>query len=160
MANMSSAFGTFYFDFSKTGKAPEQCIDWLKRFNEKLGSLTYCTSFDDDEINLENLSKDLKIELGFTGTGRWGYASNFYFFENKEDESYSLLPEMDGLIIEVEYTDHETGMMVVGNGSATIEIKGVEVSVCEDFEGEELTKESYIDYNIGDENDWAELMGE
>ena len=36
MANMSSAFGTFYFDFSKTGKAPEQCIDWLKRFNETL----------------------------------------------------------------------------------------------------------------------------
>ena len=67
---------------------------------------------------------------------------------------------MDGLIIEVEYTDYETGMMVVGNGSATIKVKGVEVSVCEDFEGEELTKESYIDYNIGDENDWAELMGE
>lgn len=160
MANVSFAQGNYKFNFPKN-KTPEQCADWLMKLADKLGDVCYATRFS--LFNKERLihdisSDDNSICVEFDGDGRWNYSNNLEWFETDEELS-SLLGEMDGIEITIDYTDYEFGNMFIGAGRALVSYHADTVKVVDAFDSEDLTLESFINYGAGDEEMWKEMMG-
>ena len=164
MANVSFANGTYTFKFPKN-KTAEQCAEWLIRLNNTLDGedIFYATRLS-LPANKENLINDISssdnnsICIRFDGDGRWCYSRNIEWFRTDKDLS-SLLLEMDGIEIIIDYTDYEFGNMFIGAGRALVSCDVDTVKVVEHFESEKLTLESFLDYEAGDEEMWNEIMG-
>ena len=164
MANVSFANGTYTFKFPKN-KTAEQCAEWLIKLNNTLDGedIFYATRIS-LPANKENLINDISssdnnsICIRFDGDGRWCYSRNIEWFRTDKDLS-SLLLEMDGIEIIIDYTDYEFGNMFIGAGRALVSCDVDTVKVVEHFESEKLTLESFLDYEAGDEEMWNEIMG-
>ena len=162
MANVSFANGTYAFKFPKN-KTAEQCADWLIKLNNVLDGddIFYATRlslFDKERLINDISSDDNYICINFDGDGRWCYSKNIEWFKSDKDLS-SLLLEMDGIEIIIDYTDYEFGNMFIGAGRALVSCDVDTVKVVEHFESEKLTLESFLDYEAGDEEMWNEIMG-
>lgn len=162
MANVSFANGTYTFNFPKN-KTPEQCAEWLMKLADKLDgeNVYYATrlSLFNKEGLIDDISSDNNsICINFDGDGRWNYSNNLEWFETDEELS-SLLGEMDGIEITIDYTDYEFGNMFIGAGRALVSYHTDTVKVVDAFDSEDLTLESFINYGAGDEEMWKEMMG-
>lgn len=162
MANVSFAQGNYTFNFPKN-KTPEQCAEWLMKLADKLDgeNVYYATRLS--LFNKEGLIDDISsnnnsICINFDGDGRWCYSKNIEWFKSDKDLS-ALLLEMDGIEIIIDYTDYEFGNMFIGAGRALVSCDVDTVKVVEHFESEDLTLESFLDYEVGDEEMWNEIMG-
>ena len=164
MANVSFANGSYTFNFPKN-KTAEQCAEWLIKLNNTLDGedIFYATRLS-LPANKENLINDISssdnnsICIRFDGDGRWCYSRNIEWFRTDKDLS-ALLLEMDGIEIIIDYTDYEFGNMFIGAGRALVSCDVDTVKVVEHFESEDLTLESFLDYEVGDEEMWNEIMG-
>lgn len=162
MANVSFANGTYTFNFPKN-KTAEQCAEWLMKLSDKLGDENVCYATRFSLFNKERLIHDISddnnsICVEFDGDGRWNYSNNLEWFETDEELS-SLLDEMDGIEITIDYTDYEFGNMFIGAGRALVSYHVDTVKVVDAFDSEELTLESFLNYGAGDEEMWKEMMG-
>ena len=162
MANVSFANGTYTFNFPKN-KTPEQCAEWLIKLNNALDGddVFYATrlSLFDKERLIDDISSDNNsICINFDGDGRWNYSRNIEWFETDEKLS-SLLGEMDGIEITIDYTDYEFGSMFIGAGRALVSYHADTVKVVDAFDSEDLTLDSFLSYGAGDEEMWNEMMG-
>lgn len=161
MANVSFAQGNYTFNFPKN-KTAEQCADWLIQLNNALDGddIFYATrlSLFDKERLIDDISSDNSICINFDGDGRWNYSRNIEWFETDENLS-SLLGEMDGIEITIDYTDYEFGSMFIGAGRALVSYHTDTVKVVDAFDSEDLTLESFLSYGAGDEEMWKEMMG-
>ena len=163
MANVSFANGSYTFNFPKK-KTAEQCAEWLIKLNNALDGedIFYATRLS--LPNKEKLIKDISssennsICINFDGDGRWCYSKNIEWFKTDKDLS-ALLFEMDGIEIIIDYTDYEFGNMFIGAGRALVSCDVDTVKVVEHFESEDLTLESFLDYEVGNEEMWNEIMG-
>lgn len=157
MANLSTAFGDYTFDFSNVKDTTvEKKADWFKRLSELLGYCEYDTIFL-DEINkdTELLSSD-KFSLSFSGTGRWNYQSNIEWYESN-DEIKSIMLEMVGLKIEISYVDYEVGCDFICKSSAKLEVKNDKVEIDIDCaESHSFNYKAWCEYDIGTRDEYLD----
>lgn len=110
MADYSDAFGSYQSDFTKSHLTPDEQIDFIKKLGEiltyqDLGNGEKCwldahTMFDEQSLD----ANDDKVEVLFSGSGRWAYHNNLKWFENSDDLT-SHLKTAENLTIHIEYTD-------------------------------------------------------
>lgn len=175
MANHSYANGVYSFDFTEANPylTSFDKLKWLKKVShllcyQELDSktpVTYSTSMGkllDSSYKETQLLKELEddvVDFDFYGYGRWDYETNVYFF-NQEPLKY-LIEEIDGIKIDVEYTDFEPAEAFVGNGHAKISFNKKEGIVIEaSFNKENLTLDTWREYDLGDDNQYFEFFPE
>ena len=79
-------------------------------------------------------------------------------FACDDEKMKSLLKEMDGLTISINYGDMEFAHNFIGKGCATIKVNDGDISLESEFESEEITQERFVKYGFGDEKDYQELL--
>lgn len=159
MANISSVFGSYVFNFEHTKLSGNQTAqaEWLENLaellqftytaNGELIEVVYATRFEIDCISQSNN----ETTVPFTADGRWSYTNNISWFESQADIN-SLLLELDGLQIHIDYVDYEFGMMqILPNGDVSIQVTNNQVVITDNNDGwQDLTPKSYLDSACGD----------
>lgn len=160
MADLSQAQGRFTFDISKlkTKKNSFEIIEWFERFVDDCANRNYPTNinfyrdpfyFDGGKI----------FSFTFDATGKYSYESTLEdMFVGDDEEMKSLLKEMDGLMITIHYGDMEFAHNFIGKGCTTIKVRGNNIVHNSQFNGEEITKERFIECGFGDDKEFEELL--
>lgn len=124
MANISDAYGTFNFDFSKTGKTESEVLEWLKFFADELGKWGYPTTLYTSEIPKEDSLDISNVVISFSAEGRWSFATNLNDLANDRE----IFKDIDNLDIVVAYEEGEstwhakdTVRLTVRSGTGSIE---------------------------------------
>ena len=157
MANPSTAFGDYAFDFSNVKDATaKKKADWFKRLSEELGGGEYDTIFFHKiEEDTELLNSD-EFSLSFSGTGNWNYARNIEWYENYSDIKAIML-EMVGLKIEIDYVDYEVGCDFICKSSAKLEVKNNKVEIDIDCaESHSFNYRAWCEYDIGTRDEYLD----
>jgi hypothetical protein len=160
MANLSTAFGDYTFDFSNVkGATTEKKADWFKRLSALLSYCEYDTIFlDGINKDTELLSSD-KFSLSFSGTGRWNYQSNIEWYES-DDEIKSIMLEMVGLKIEISYVDYEVGCDFICKYSANLDVKKDKVEISQDcIESHSFNYKVWSEFDIGSRDEYLDEIG-
>ena len=160
MADLSQAQGNFTFDISqlKTNKNSFEIIEWFKRFVDDCANRNYPTNinFSCDPFYFDG-SKIFNFT--FDATGRYSYESTLEdMFTGDDEEMKSLLKEMNGLTITINYSDMEFAHNFIGSGSTTIKVHNDNIILKGQFMGEEITQEGFIKYGFGDADDYQDLL--
>ena len=81
MANISTAHGSYTFNFANVKANNEKKVAWIKEF-AKLTSEPYYETYFYDAESLTSVSVEGdEITLPFVGSGHWSYRNNIYWFE-------------------------------------------------------------------------------
>ena len=160
MADLSQAQGSFTFNISKlkTKKNSFEIIEWFKRFVDDCSNRNYPTNinFSCDPFYFEG---GKVFNFTFDATGKYSYESTLEeMFACDDEKMKSLLKEMDGLTISINYGDMEFAHNFIGKGCATIKVNDGDISLESEFESEEITQERFVKYGFGDEKDYQELL--
>lgn len=159
MANTSSAFGRYHFDFSNTklkGDTPAQkelllrladALEYNEISSGEKFPLTYATRLD---LQSEQISGD-EHYISFTADGRYSYQNNLEWFSS-DDSIAETISDIDGLTISIDYTDYEFGMMqILIDGGCLIKVENGEVIIVHDeHDWEDLTPKTYFEAKCGD----------
>ena len=160
MADLSQAQGNFTFDISKlkTNKNSFEIIEWFERFVDDCANRNYPTNinFYRDPFYFDG---GKVFNFTFDATGRYSYESTLEdMFAGDDEEMKSLLKEMDGLTITINYADMEFTHNFIGKGCTTIKVNDGDISIESKFESEEITQDRFIKYDFGDAKDYKELL--
>ena len=160
MADLSQAQGNFTFDISKlkTNKNSFKIIEWFERFVDDCANRNYPTNinFCRDPFYFDG---GKVFNFTFDATGKYSYESTLEdMFVGDDEEMKSLLKEMDGLMITIHYGDMEFAHNFIGKGCTTIKVRGNNIVHNSQFNGEEITKERFIECGFGDGDDFDELL--
>lgn len=160
MANPSTAFGDYKFDFSNVkGATAEKKADWFKRLTEQLGGGEYDTIFFNNICEDTELLNSDEFSLSFSGTGNWNYDRNIGWYET-EPETKTIMLEMVGLKIEIEYIDHEVGCDFICKSSAKLEVKNDKVEIDIDcIEGHSFNYQAWSEFDIGSRDEYLDEIG-
>ena len=166
MANISQAKGSYIFKFP--AQNVKHALSVIERLAEVLEESYYSTildfSYDDPLTEISTDQNDptqVHLHIYFIGNGRWNYSNNIEWF--KTDPALSvILSEIKGLELEIEYIDytlgidHTTGYALFGEGEALLTIsEEQEVNIIKnDFKVQPLTRELYLEYELGEESDY------
>lgn len=161
MSNISDAFGEFQFDFSNVKKNPSEIASWLHKFNKALNQGVYFTKlgyYADNDFHSQDISN---VVINFIASGRNAYQYNLeWFTTNKENDAYKALLEMDGLVLNIEYDDMETGCGFIGDGNYKVEVYDNTIHTGGHFNSEELTEEAFYEHGFGEtHDDWLDTVG-
>ena len=158
MANSSTAYGTYEFDFKEVKASNEDRLAWLKM----LGVLLYDTAAYDtyfpslSDISVDDVSES--VSLDFEGTGRWTYRNNIDWFQSF-DKLKELMLSMDGLRIDIFYKEYESGGNFVSRGNYVVRVENKEVFVDDtDIEEDELNKKNFVEWEFGSAAEYDELF--
>ena len=158
MANSSTAYGTYDFDFKDVKASNEDRLAWLKM----LGVLLYDTAAYDtyfpslSDISVDDVSES--VSLDFEGTGRWTYRNNIDWFRSF-DKLKELMLSMDGLRIDIFYKEYESGGNFVSRGNYVVRVENKEVFVDDtDIEEDELNKKNFVELEFGSAAEYDELF--
>jgi hypothetical protein len=159
MANISSANGSYTFNFANVKANSEERVAWLKEF-AKLKSKAYYETYFYDAESLTAISvEDDEITLPFVGSGRWTYTNNIQWFKTGWEELKEIVLKMDGIKIDINYKEYEPGGMFVSKGSFTVEVKNGEVSIIEcSYESDELNEKTFVDWDFGSIDEYKEMF--
>lgn len=159
MANISSANGSYTFNFANVKANSEERVAWIKEF-AKLTSAPYYETYFYDAESLTSVSvEDDEITLPFVGSGHWTYRNNIYWFEAGGAELKEIVLRMDGIKIDIEYKEYEPGGMFVSKGSYTVEVKDGKVSIIEcSYERDGLNESTFVDWDFGMIDEYKEIL--
>lgn len=161
MSNLSFAKGSYIFEFPKN-KTAEQCAEWLIQLvdNLNINEPHYVTSiFISDREKLASYisSDNHSICMEFDGFGHWDYEENIQAFKNDEKLS-SLLSEMDGLEILINYINHQFGNTVAVIRHTLFSYHDNKIEIADNFKNEYIPIDSFFGYKL-EEDIWRhELM--
>ena len=159
MANISTAHGSYNFNFANVKASNEEKVAWIKEFAKLTGEAYYETYFYDAESLTATSVDGDETTLPFVGSGRWTYQNNIQWFEAGWEELKELVLKMDGIKIDIEYKEYETGCMFVSEGSYTVEVKNGEVSIIEcSYESDGLNEETFVDWGFGSIDEYKEMF--
>ena len=161
MSNISDAFGEFQFDFSNVKKNPSEIASWLHKFKKALDKGEYFTTLEytaDEDFYNQDISN---VVINFVANGCNAYQNNLeWITTNKENDAYKLLLEIDGLSLNIEYDDMETGCAFIGDGNYKVEVYGNAIHAGGHFNSEELTEEAFYEHGFGEtHDDWLDTVG-
>lgn len=167
MNHLSFAKGSYIFEFPKN-KTAEQCAEWLIQLvdNLNINGPHYVISFfifDKEGLASAISSNNHSVCIEFDGFGHWDYEENIQAFKNNEKLS-SLLSEMDGIEILINYINHQFGNTVavirhtlVSSHDNKIEItnfaKNEYISI-DRFFGYELEEEEFLRHKLMNIDDY------
>lgn len=159
MANISTAHGSYTFNFANVKANNEKKVAWIKEF-AKLTSEPYYETYFYDAESLTSVSVEGdEITLPFVGSGHWSYRNNIYWFEGGGAELKEIVLRMDGIKIDIDYKEYEPGGMFVSKGSYTVEVKGGEVSIIErSYERDDLNENTFVDWDFGTIDEYKEIL--
>ena len=140
----------------------------IERLAEELEDSHYSTILDfpyDD--SLTELSTDqndptqVHLHIYFIGNGRWNYSNNIEWFKT-DPILNSMLSEIKGLEVEIEYIDYTynvdpmAGYIPFGEGKALLTVsEEQEVNILKnDLKVQPLTRELYLEHELGEESDY------
>lgn len=160
MANISTVYGDYTFDFKDTDTNAQEQLAWLVELSRLLTNNVECkTNFYDLETfinsNLSIPEDDMAI-LRFTGSGFRTYENNIKWFENDKDLKAHLL-KMPGLKIDISYAEYEEGEGFVARGCYTLEVLlfDNDIAITQTYEAcDKFNKENFIGWEFGSEEDW------
>jgi hypothetical protein len=159
MANISTAHGNYTFNFANVKASNEEKVAWIKELAKLTSEAYYETYFYDAESLTAISVEGDEITLPFVGSGRWTYTNNIQWFEAGWEELKELVLKMDGIKIDIEYKEYETGCMFVSEGSYTVEVKDGEVSIIEcSYESDDLNEETFVDWGFGSIEEYQEMF--
>ena len=168
MANLSTAWGNYKFDFTKTNlNTPTLRKAWLEQLSDLLMYHTYTDKNGVEkkylveyrtELCLDDLANDEYtdiITVEFTAIGRWSYQNNMKFFTDEDGSAdlYAHVLSADGLVMTVDFKDLEgdtyikdTHQLIIKDGHIThLEDKNAII--------ETIYPKRYLELGIGDEYD-------
>ena len=158
MANSSTAYGTYEFDFKDVKASNEDRLAWLKMLGVLLyDQAAYDTYFPSlSGISVDDVSES--VSLDFEGTGRWTYRSNIDWFQSF-DKLKELMLSMDGLRIDIFYKEYEPGGNFVSKGNYVVRVKNKEVFVDDtDIEEDKLNEKNFVEWGFGSAAEYDELF--
>lgn len=165
MANISQAKGSYVFKFSAQNVG--HVLSVIERLSEVLEDSHYSTildfSYDDPLTELstdQNDSTQTRLHIYFTGNGRWNYSNNIEWLKT-DPILNSILSEIKGLELEIEYIDYTrgidptTGYALFGEGKALLTVSDGQVNIIKnDLKVQPLTRELYLEHELGEESDY------
>lgn len=160
MANLSSAWGTYTFDFSNTALSREQQMQWLKALSDLLlyGEVVeegqpeplMVTYFTELWLTQDQTS-DIK-RFSFAGTGRWAYQNNLQWFITDRDLE-SMLLQANGLVMTVDFQDLTEDQYIRGNYIFVVMDGMIAYTSDESVQWENIYPKRYLELGIGDKED-------
>lgn len=160
MANLSSAWGTYTFDFSNTALSREQQMQWLKALSDLLlyGEVVeegqpeplMVTYFTELWLTQDQTS-DIK-RFSFAGTGRWAYQNNLQWFITDRDLE-SMLLQANGLVMTVDFQDLTEDQYIRGNCTFVVMDGMIAYTSDESVQWENIYPKRYLELGIGDKED-------
>lgn len=160
MANISTVNGEFFFTFKTQTK--EQIKAFVLKLSNVLSqhsngsSKEYGTSLEMLDFLDKKLEEcEFEFSLPFNAFGKWKYANNIETFA--QGDVADVLKEMDGLEIQIEYSEYETGNGFIGEGSGIIVVKDNQVKTSCNAEYCDLTMENFCDTFGLSEEDYKAL---
>lgn len=170
MANISQAKGSYIFKFPAQNVG--HVLSVIERLSEVLEDSHYSTildfSYDDSLTELSTDQNDptqVPLHIYFIGNGRWNYSNNIEWFKT-DPILNSILSEIKGLELEIEYIDYTcdidptTGYALFGEGKALLTVsyvQGVNI-IKNDLKVKPLTRELYLEHELGEESDFPNLI--
>jgi hypothetical protein len=160
MANPSTAFGDYTFDFSNVKDITvEKKADWFKRLTKEIGCGEYDTIFFDKIYEDTGLLNSDEFSLSFSGTGNWNYQRNIEWYESIQ-EIKSIMLEMVGLKIEINYVDYEVGCDFICKYSANLDVKKDKVEISQDcIESHSFNYKAWSEFDIGSRDEYLDEIG-
>ena len=160
MANTSTVYGNYTFDFKNTDTNKQEQLAWLVELSRLLTNNAECkTNFYDLEtfisLNLSIPEDDMAI-LRFTGSGFQTYDNNIKRFESDKDLKAHLL-KMRGLRIDISFAEYEEGEGFVARGCYTLDVLLFDdnIAITQTYEAhDKFNKENFIGWEFGSEEDW------
>lgn len=160
MANISDAYGSYIFDFTKTGIATDAKAK--KAFISTLHNLTcqcsdgfqhqYFTDFHLDMLHEEEYNQGV-INVPFEGCGRWWYTANVHWYTTDETLRDHLLT-CEGLVMTASYLDAEFSVKEIYEAKVVIGVQYGGVKITDiDITTHELTAESSVSFGFYDSVD-------
>lgn len=164
MANISTAHGSYLFNFTHTKMvkdphAKQAFINTLHTLTSQYGGdghyNEYYTDFAIETLNLDACNH-AEISVPFDGCGRWWYARNLEWYCNTPELRDHLLT-CDGLVMTVSYHDMESEFCV---GEVQIVVRDGDVQiVSSDISTYEFTPERAVEFGFYDsEDDFLEMQ--
>ena len=161
MDHISFAKGCYIFTFPKN-KTAEHCADWLIRLvdNLNINGPHYIIDFfifDKEKLASAISSDNHSVCVEFDGFGHWDYEENIQAFKNDEKLS-SLLSEMEGIEIFINYINHQFGNTVAVIKHTLVSYHGNKIEIADFFENEYISIDRFFGYKL-EEDIWRyELM--
>ena len=166
MANISTVYGDYTFDFKDTDTNAQEQLAWLVELSRLLTNDTECTTnFYDLEtfvnLNLSIPEDDIAI-LRFSGSGYQTYNNNVKRFESDKDLKAHLL-KMRGLRIDISFAEYEESEGFVARGCYTLDVLLFDdnIDITKTYEAcDKFNKENFIGWEFGSEEDWNKQFGD
>ena len=160
MNKLSFATGCYIFEFPKN-KTAEQCAEWLIRLVDNLninGPHYVISFFIFDKEGLANAisSNNHSICIEFDGYGYWDYEENIKWFKNNQKLS-SLLREMDGIEILINYINHQFGNTVAVIRHTLFSYHDNKIEIADNFKNEYIPIDSFFGYKL-EEDIWRHKL--
>lgn len=154
MSNLSFAKGYYIFEFPKN-KTAEQCADWLIRLvdNLNINGPHYVISFfifDKEGLASAISSNNHSVCIEFDGYGYWDYEENIKWFKNNEKLS-SLLSEMGGIEIFINYINHQFGNTVAVIRHTVISYHDNKIEITNFVKNEYISIDRFFGYELEEE---------
>ena len=161
MKHISFAKGCYIFDFPKN-KTAEQCADWLIELadNLNINEPHYVTSFfiSDKEELASYISRDNhSVCVEFDGFGHWDYEENIQEFKNDEKFS-SLLSEMDGIEILINYINHQFGNTIAVIRHTLVSYHDNKIEITNFVKNEYISIDRFFGYELEEEEFWRHKL--
>ena len=154
MNKLSFAKGCYIFEFPKN-KTAEQCADWLIRLadNININEPHYAISFfisDKEKLASAISSNNHSVCVEFDGYGYWDYEENIQWFKNNEKLS-SLLSEMEGIEIFINYINHQFGNTVAVIRHTLVSYHDNKIEITNFVKNEYIPIDSFFGYELEEE---------
>lgn len=159
MANISTVYGDYTFDFKNTDTNAQEQLIWLVELSKLLANNVECkTDFFALEtlISLNLIPKEDMVILKFSGSGYQTYNNNVKWFESDKDLKAHLL-KMRGLRIDISFAEYEENEGFVARGCYTLDVLLFDdsIAITKTYEAcDKFNKENFIGWEFGSEEDW------
>lgn len=161
MSHLSFAKGCYIFDFPEN-KTAEQCADWLIRLadNLNINEPHYVTSFfisSKEKLTSAISSNNHSVCIEFDGFDHCDYDANIQAFKNDEKLS-SLLSEMDGIEILINYINHQFGNTTAVIKHTLVSYYDNKIEIANNFENEYISIDRFFGYELEEEEFWRHKL--
>ena len=161
MNKLSFAKGCYIFEFPKN-KTAEQCAEWLIRLvdNLNINEPHYVTSIsisDKEKLASAISSNNHSVCVEFDGFGHWDYEENIQAFKNDE-KLLSLLSEMDGIEILINYINHRFGNTTAVIKHTLVSYHDNKIEIANNFENEYISIDRFFGYELEEEEFWRHKL--
>ena len=163
MANISTVYGDYTFDFKNTDTNSQEQLIWLIELSKFLANNVECkTDFFALKtlISLNLIPKEDMAILKFSGSGYQTYENNVKWFESDKNLKAHLL-KMRGLRIDISFAEYEESEGFVARGCYILKVFDESVVITQTYKAcDKFNKENFIGWEFGSEEDWNKQFGD